>query len=101
MKSAEAAACKPFVRTRLNSLFRWKRFCFTCLILFNPLSKGGLARVVSNLDRSLDAKPRPVYVLYHNPLIEHVVADSRHLQRLHNGEQYSVWTNQNPATPSI
>jgi SAM-dependent methyltransferase len=64
------------------------------LYLFNPLPAAGLARVISNLDQSLDATPRLVCVLYHNPLLEDVLESSRHLRRLDSTEQYSVWSNQ-------
>jgi hypothetical protein len=47
------------------------------LYLFNPLPERALAEVMANLDASLRQFPRVVYVLYHNPLLEHVVA--RHL----------------------
>jgi predicted RNA methylase len=43
------------------------------LYLFNPLPESGLKRLRANLDRSLRAHPRVVYVLYHNPLLERVL----------------------------
>ena len=42
--------------------------------LFNPLPVDGLRELLANLERSLQQKPRPVYVIYHNPLLEHVLA---------------------------
>ena len=46
------------------------------LYLFNPLPAAGLRRVLTNLVQSLKAHPRPVYVLYHNPLLEDVLGGS-------------------------
>jgi SAM-dependent methyltransferase len=44
------------------------------LYLFNPLPELALIEVMANLDHSLKQFPRVVYLLYHNPLLEHVVA---------------------------
>lgn len=63
----------------------------TVLYLFNPLPEAGLEQVVANLERSLRENPRPVYVLYHNPLLEHVLNRSGALKRVGGTEQYSVY----------
>jgi len=44
------------------------------LYLFNPLPEAALIEVMANLDHSLRQFPRVVYLLYHNPLLEHVLA---------------------------
>jgi SAM-dependent methyltransferase len=62
------------------------------LYLFNPLPESGMRRVVLNLEQSLRRHPRPVYVLYHNPLLEHVLAESGRLRKLGGTHQYSVFT---------
>jgi SAM-dependent methyltransferase len=46
------------------------------LYLFNPLPAAGLKRVLTHLKQSLNAHPRPVYVLYHNPLLEELLSGS-------------------------
>jgi SAM-dependent methyltransferase len=61
------------------------------LYLFNPLPESGMRRVVLNLEQSLGRHPRPVYVLYHNPLLEHVLAESARLRKLGGTHQYSVF----------
>jgi len=63
----------------------------TVLYLFNPLPEAGLARVIENLERSLAARPRKVFVLYHNPLLEHVVARCGALRKTQGTHQYSVY----------
>jgi SAM-dependent methyltransferase len=63
----------------------------TVLYLFNPLQEAGLEQVVASLERSLRKNPRPVYVLYHNPLLEHVLNRSSALKRVGGTEQYSVY----------
>jgi SAM-dependent methyltransferase len=61
------------------------------LYLFNPLPESGLRQMLINLDRSLTASPRPAYVLYHNPLLEHVLAGTAQLTRLSGTESYSLY----------
>jgi SAM-dependent methyltransferase len=62
------------------------------LYLFNPLPESGLRQMLANLDRSLAANPRPAYVLYHNPLLEHVLAGTAQLTRLGGTESYSLYS---------
>ena len=61
------------------------------LYLFNPLPESGLRRVMANLDVSLSAHARAVYVLYHNPLLERVLVASEVLTMLGGTEQYSIY----------
>ena len=61
------------------------------LYLFNPLPDTGLRQVLSNLEASLKARPRPAYVLYHNPLLDHVMAESS-LRKVSSTAQFSLWT---------
>ena len=41
----------------------------TVLFLFNPFPESGMRSMIANLEQSLRAHPRAVYVLYHNPLL--------------------------------
>jgi SAM-dependent methyltransferase len=61
------------------------------LYLFNPLPPGGLRRVMASLDRNLNANPRAVYVLYHNPLLERVLNGSAALTKMGGTQQYSIY----------
>jgi hypothetical protein len=61
------------------------------LYLFNPLPEAGLIEVIRNLEKSLRDRPRPTFVLYHNPLLEHVMARSTTLQKIAGTHQYSVF----------
>jgi hypothetical protein len=63
------------------------------LYLFNPLPEAGLRRVLQNLERSLEQSPRPVWIVYHNPAMDSVMAASRVLVRAGGAEQYSVFKN--------
>ncbi len=62
------------------------------LYLFNPFPEAGLRRVLANLEESLRANPRSLYVLYHNPLLEHVLAQSSTLRKIGGTQQYSMFT---------
>ncbi len=59
--------------------------------LFDPLPESGLGRMLDNLERSLSAHPRTVYVLYHNPVLEQVLRGSAELERLKATERYCVY----------
>jgi SAM-dependent methyltransferase len=61
------------------------------LYLFNPFPEAGLRRVIANLEQSLREYPRVVYVLYHNPLLEHVLSESTALRKLHATHQYALY----------
>ncbi len=61
------------------------------LYLFNPLPEAALIEMLSNLERSLGENPRTVYVLYHNPLLEHVLASHSEFQKIGGGPQYSIF----------
>ena len=61
--------------------------------MFNPFPESGLRRVIANLERSLNDHPRPVYVLYHNALLEHVLSESAKLEKLGGTHEYSVFSN--------
>ena len=63
------------------------------LYLFNPLPELGLTQVMVNLKTSLAAQPRPVFVLYHNPLLESVVARSPSFKKIAGTPQFSVFSN--------
>ncbi len=63
------------------------------IYLFNPLQESVLRQVLVNLEHSLRDHPRPVYVLYHNPLMEHVLGDCAPLTKIAGTHQYSLWCN--------
>src|SRR5579863_7314923 len=63
----------------------------TVLYLFNPLPESGLATMISNLEQSLRKHPRPIFVLYHNPLLQHVLTRSAAFRRIGGTHQYSIF----------
>ena len=63
----------------------------TLLYLFNPFPEAKLKHALANLERSLGAYPRPVFVLYHNPLLDHVLDQSTALKKTAGTHQYSIY----------
>ena len=63
----------------------------TVLYLFNPFPESGLRRVIANLERSLRERPRAVFVLYHNPLLEPVLAECTELKKIGGTHQYAIY----------
>jgi len=61
------------------------------LYLFNPLPQAALEEVLGKLLVSLEAHPRPVYVIYHNPLLESVVARQTWLSQIGGTHQYALF----------
>ena len=61
------------------------------LYLFNPFPEAGLSSVIANLERGLREDLRAVYVLYHNPLLEHVLRESAVFRRVGGTHQYSIY----------
>jgi hypothetical protein len=66
----------------------------TVLYLFNPLPESGLVMLISHLKQSLQEHPRRVFVLYHNPLLEHVLTRSAAFTRIGGTQQYSIFAAQ-------
>jgi SAM-dependent methyltransferase len=61
------------------------------LYLFNPLPERALAEVVRRLDVSLSKSPRPIWIIYHNPLLEGTLRASVFLERFGGNNQCSVY----------
>lgn len=62
------------------------------LYLFNPLPESGMRSVIANLGKSLANHPRRAFLVYHNPLLEHTIAESRKFRKLVGTLQYSLWS---------
>jgi SAM-dependent methyltransferase len=61
------------------------------VFLFNPFPEAGLRRVIENLEKSLRERPRKVYVLYHNPLLEGVMGESKVVKKIFATHQYVAY----------
>lgn len=63
----------------------------TVLYLFNPFPETGWRRMIARLEQSLREHPRAVYVLYHNPRLEHVLDESTALKKVGGTHQYAIY----------
>src|SRR5713101_5540617 len=61
------------------------------LYLFNPLPEHALSEVLQRLDWSLAQAPRPVWIVYHNPLLETTLCASAFVERAGGTSQYSLY----------
>jgi hypothetical protein len=61
------------------------------VFLFNPLPEAGLRLVMANLRVSLREHPRPLFVVYHNPLLEHVLTEDGVLRRVRGDLKCAVY----------
>ena len=61
------------------------------LYLFNSLPEPALIEVMANLDDSLSQFPRVVYLLYHNPLLEHVLTQHPAFNKIGGTNQHSLF----------
>lgn len=61
--------------------------------LFNPFLESVLAEVWSRLESSLTANPRPVCILYHNPLLRNVLIRRGTFVEIVGTSQYSILAN--------
>lgn len=61
------------------------------LYLFNPFQEPALKRTLANLKTHLDSNPSAVYLLYHNPVLEHILARQPFLKKVTGSHQYSIY----------
>lgn len=62
------------------------------LYLFNPFPENGLRQTLSNLgQRQESTEAAPLWVIYHNPILRHVFADSRFLVEERGAERYVLY----------
>ena len=62
------------------------------LYLFNPLPESGMRRALANLAGSLAKRPRPAFLVYHNPLLEHTILECVRFKKFVGTLQYSLWS---------
>lgn len=61
------------------------------VFMFHPLPESGFRRVMANLANSISATPRPVRLIYANPLYESIVAGSGMFRKMSGTPQYSIF----------
>lgn len=61
------------------------------LYLFNPLPLAALTQVLCNLRSSLASAPRPVYIVYYNPLLAEHLGDFQWLKIAHRRNHLVIY----------
>ncbi len=61
------------------------------LYLFNPLPEAALREAIRRLEQSDKESPKPLWIVYHNPLLETVLSESDWLARAGGTESYVVY----------
>jgi hypothetical protein len=61
------------------------------IYLFNPFPEAVLRRVLQNLSESLRNHPRPAYLLYYNPVLEHLLTETAAWEKITGTHQYSMF----------
>jgi SAM-dependent methyltransferase len=65
----------------------------TIVFLHNPFAAEILNAVLVNLRRSLEARPRPVYLLYFYPVAAHALESAPFLRLLRSNDNFRVYAN--------
>jgi SAM-dependent methyltransferase len=63
----------------------------TVVFMFHPLPESGFRKIMANLRRSVEENPRPVWLLYANPLFEEIVLNTALFKKTAGTHQYSVF----------
>ena len=61
------------------------------VFMFHPLPESGFRKVMHNLRRSVEENPRPVWLIYANPLFEQIVLQTARLKKTAGTHQYSIF----------
>jgi SAM-dependent methyltransferase len=71
------------------------------LYFFNPLPESALSEVLERLKNSLARAPRPVWIVYHNPLLERVLRRSDIFVRAGGTEQFAIYRAEDAGRPAL
>jgi SAM-dependent methyltransferase len=63
------------------------------ILLNNPLPEDGLRKLVGNVESSLRENPRPVFIIYANPILEQVISERPIFRKVAGTHQYAVFRN--------
>jgi SAM-dependent methyltransferase len=61
------------------------------VFMFHPLPESGFRKVMDNMRRSVDENPRPVWLIYANPLFEEIVLETGRFKKNAGTHQYSIF----------
>jgi hypothetical protein len=58
---------------------------------FNPFQEPVMEHVVRRLEASLQAAPRPMFILYYTPVFQHLFAASKYFRQFRADEAYAIY----------
>ena len=61
------------------------------IYMFNPLQESGLVDLLTNLHASFVQEPRPIFLIYHNPILKDLLRTSSWLTETDGTHQYQVF----------
>jgi SAM-dependent methyltransferase len=61
------------------------------IFLFDPFPEHILEQVIANMERSIREQPRPLIIVYQNPISEHVLSNTTWLKRVRGDIQAAVY----------
>ena len=64
------------------------------VFMFHPLPESGFRKVIANLAQSIRDNPRPVWLVYANPLFEDIVTKTGGFRKTEGTEQYTIFAAQ-------
>ena len=64
------------------------------IYLFNPFLESVLLETITRLERSLKTQPRPIFIVYHSPLLQEIVTRNGVFAKVSGTNQYSIFANQ-------
>jgi hypothetical protein len=60
---------------------------------YHPFDARVMSHVLSNINKSLEKRPRPTYVIYYNPQVAGVIEETGAFSLLKSTSQYSIYAN--------
>lgn len=67
------------------------------VFMFHPLPESGFRKVIANLVTSIQENPRPVWLIYANPIFEGIMLKSGWFRKTAGTEQYTIFVAQCPS----
>jgi SAM-dependent methyltransferase len=61
------------------------------IYFFHPLTEAGFRKTLSNLQASVKQHPRPVHILYANPVFEMLLASTREFKKVTGTHLYAIY----------
>lgn len=62
-----------------------------CILLNNPLPQTELRKMIVNIEKSLTEKPRRIFLVYANPVLEDILTESAEFRKIAGTHQYSIF----------